>query len=152
MFYFHIFVKNINSFVSLKGYIDRVEMKEGIINIYDYKTGKGELNYKDFSTLFDKNFKDRKKDVLQVLIYAWLYKTENKTKEEISTNIYYLRKLFSDNFSVTPTPENQFSILEEDFMRLFTNLLSEIFDENIPFAQTKCKTHCTHCPFKQICQ
>ena len=148
----NIFVKNINSFVSLKGYIDRVEMKEGIINIYDYKTGKGELNYKDFSTLFDKNFKDRKKDVLQVLIYAWLYKTENKTKEEISTNIYYLRKLFSDNFSVTPTPENQFSILEEDFMRLFTNLLSEIFDENIPFAQTKCKTHCNYCPFKQICQ
>ena len=73
-------------------------------------------------------------------------------KEEISTNIYYLRKLFSDNFSVTPTPENQFSILEEDFMRLFTNLLSEIFDENIPFAQTKCKTHCNYCPFKQICQ
>ncbi len=56
--------------VNIKGSIDRIDKVAGSLRIIDYKSGKGELNFRNIEQLFDNTKVNRPYQILQVFIYA----------------------------------------------------------------------------------
>ena len=146
--------------IFLKGFIDRVDEVKGHTRIIDYKTGKGTLKFKDVKELFDKELKERPKAVMQVFMYAHLYMMEFP-EIILEPGIYYLRNLFDTSFN--PDVEyssaaagkvkvTDFSRLREEFREYFDQCLNEIFDPEVPFAQTLTGKPCEWCAFTGICR
>ena len=140
--------------VNFKGSIDRIDEKEGITRIIDYKSGRGELNYRELEALFDSSNDKRPKPILQVFIYAYFYHVEQRQKT-LSPGIYYMRTSFSD-FSSTVTcnnlPVDDISEQLPEFEVLFNDKISELFNQDIPFTQTDNLTNCEYCPFRSLCE
>ncbi|MEO8511950.1 MAG: PD-(D/E)XK nuclease family protein [Ignavibacteria bacterium] len=139
--------------VTLYGRLDRIELKDGITRIIDYKTGTVD-NAKQSSKTGDNEhieriFSDIKlKENFQQLFYASLYLNSNKNSKLI-VGIYPLKKISGGVtwFEKEPiTPEKR--ILFEENLNV---LLKKIFDKQTPFAQTTDIEHCKYCPYKSIC-
>lgn len=139
--------------------IDRVDEVHGVTRIIDYKTGAGKSVFSNIAELFDKNMKKRPKAVMQVFLYAWLYKRKHGTAQ-ISPAIYYLRELFGDfDPIVTYNPgRNQkekvedFTPFQSEFETGLKYCLEEIFNPQTEFAQTTTEESCSYCTFKDICR
>ena len=150
--------------VNLHGYIDRIDRKNGITRIIDYKTGSGKINSKDkkiFSTiaeLFDNENDNRPKEILQLLMYAMVYQQETNT-EKISPAAIFLRNLFdaTEDFYIKqktatkPAVIEDFNVLKDEFKQYFSACLEEIFDKNISFSQSESTKPCQYCDFTTIC-
>ncbi len=151
--------------VNLHGFIDRIDQKEGITRIIDYKTGNGKFGSKDKKTfsdmadLFVKEKDDRPKEILQLFMYALVYQQQSNA-EKLMPAIIFLRNLFdlSENFNLKYKPAKDiipvedFSPFKEEFKTYFTNCLEEIFDKNMPFVQSVNNTPCLYCVFTEICK
>jgi len=122
--------------IKIKGFIDRLERRNGILHLIDFKTGtvnKGDLDLSikgktaDYQNeLFDK-LKIKGK-ALQLLLYDWLMKeqfpNETRTSQIISLPSPNKRDLF------LKTDDNEAALSYfEDFLRLTAE---EMLDENIP--------------------
>lgn len=145
--------------VSLKGFIDRVDEVKGHTRVIDYKTGRGDLQFKKITDLFDKELKDRPKAVMQVFMYSHLYLLENPGKI-IEPGIYYLRNLFSKKFDADVIHKEgrdekrivDFSLYRDEFKEHFDECLDEIFNDAEPFVQTATGEACRWCIFTNICK
>lgn len=139
--------------VNFKGSIDRIDEIDGITRIIDYKSGRGDLNFKQLPQLFDSSKNNRPKPILQLFIYAFFYH-HIQPDRTISPGIYFLRTSFQD-FSSTITcdnhPINDISLYFEEFETLFNEKITELFNRDIPFVQTENKKNCEYCPFKDLC-
>ena len=148
--------------INIKGFIDRIDEKEGSIRILDYKTGSGELIFKSWEAVFEHDITPlgRPKHVLQTFLYGYLYKSKSEHKV-ITPGIIYTRKVFNEHFSTqltykidqnnTNTIENYYDY-EEEFLFRLTSCVEEIFNPEVPFFQTSQKENCTYCDFKSICK
>ena len=145
--------------VNLKGFIDRIDEKEGRIRILDYKTGSGKLDFKNLDEVFEHNKENRAKFVLQTFLYGIFYKEKAEGKI-ITPGIYYMRDVFKDDFDTElhAKPERSinetvtdFSVYEEEFRAHLTNSLEEIFNPDIPFIQTENSKICLYCPYVGVC-
>lgn len=139
--------------VTLFGRLDRVELKEGITRIIDYKTGtvesaKQTSRFSDFEHIA-RIFNDIKfKENFQQLFYASLYMNLNQGSKLI-VGVYPLKKISGGVFWFEEKP------ISGDKMKLFeealTGMLKKIFDKLTPFTQTDDLEHCKYCPYKSIC-
>ena len=145
--------------VNLKGFIDRIDEKEGKIRILDYKTGTGNLEIKSWNEVFEHNNDKRPKYVLQTFLYGLFYKNEAQGKV-MTPGIYYMRDVFKDSFvtELIYKPDKQtkkvvddFSEFEEEFTSQLTTCLEEIFDPAVPFFQTTSTEPCKYCSYTSIC-
>ena len=142
--------------VNLKGFIDRVDEKEGRLRILDYKTGSGKLDFKNLDEVFEHNKENRPKFVLQTFLYGIFYKKEAAGKP-ITPGIFYIRDVFKDDFDTELTNKEtkekvtDFAIYEDDFRAHLTDCLEEIFNPEIPFAQTENVKICQYCPYIGVC-
>jgi len=139
--------------VNFKGSIDRIDRVGDSLRIIDYKTGKGANSFSDMSKLFDATNNDRPKQILQLFVYAYFYLQEHPA-ERIAPALYYLRSVFNDfNTSVLfdKHPIVDISVYMKEFDVMFRSLLEEIFNPDIPFAQTPNTKNCEWCAFKDIC-
>ncbi len=139
--------------VNFKGSIDRIDQIEDRYRIIDYKTGSGTTNFKDIAQLFDSSRSNRPEHILQVFVYALFFAKENPN-HTIFPALYYLRSIFN-NFNPSITVNKQkiadISCFFDEFTEHFNACLQEIFDENIPFTQTKQEKNCQWCTFKEVC-
>lgn len=139
--------------VTLFGRLDRVEIKDGITRIIDYKTGtvdsaKQSAKVNDVDHV-NRIFADIKlKENFQQLFYASLYLNSNNNSKLI-VGIYPLKKISGGVFWFEEEP------ISADKRKLFEDnlivLLKKIFDKETPFAQTTDIEHCKYCPYKSIC-
>ena len=149
--------------VRIKGSIDRIDEKDGITRIIDYKTGKGETLFRDIRDLFDPQKKDRPKAVMQVFMYAMIYYKEI-CPTSIQPGIYLLRELFKTQFDWSiahetkesgkriQRPVTDFSIYDTEFTEAFNKCIQEIFNTENPFIQTENTQICEYCDFAAICK
>jgi hypothetical protein len=145
--------------VNLKGFIDRIDRKEGVTRILDYKTGSHDLTvFSGIGQLFDKEEKKRPKAVMQTFMYALLYQ-QQQGNCAIEPGIVIIRSLFkSDDTKLYCKPERQampvddFNDYKEEFSAAFAQCLDEIFDPALPFVQTQNSDVCKYCPFTVICK
>ncbi|MDO5572288.1 MAG: PD-(D/E)XK nuclease family protein [Bacteroidales bacterium] len=154
-----------NRDVKIKGSIDRVDEKDGVVRVIDYKTGSGLNEFSSIAQLFDKEEKDRPKNVFQVNLYSMVYNQKYKPKS-ISPNIFYMRALFKDDnetrvvykpkrndeVKYIPGPVDDYMKFEEEFKAELEKCVEEIFNKEIPFTQTKNEKNCKYCDFVSLCK
>lgn len=145
--------------VNIKGFIDRIDEKEGRLRILDYKTGSGSLEFKNLDEVFEHNNDKRPKFVLQTFLYGVLYK-EKALGKQMTPGIYYMRDVFKQGFNTELhyKPEKNinevvtnFETYEYEFREHLINCLENIFNPEIPFVQTENVKVCQYCAYKGVC-
>ncbi len=138
--------------IKLLGRLDRVEEKDGIQRIIDYKTGavdkaklKKNITDENIGLLFtDPAYKEK----FQQHFYSSIY-LEGNTRKKLKIGIYPLRNLSGGIlfFDEDYIPQEILDLYETKLREL----LVKIFDSSTPFAQTSDIERCKYCPYKSIC-
>ena len=149
--------------VRIKGIIDRVDLKNGVVRVLDYKTGKDDKRFDNVPALFDRNNKKRNKAAMQTLMYSLLY-AENEADHGhvVTPGLYNVRELFSAGFDVhlmqrdevikrSATPLIDARGLLPEVKSEMRKLLEEVFDPEVSFDQTDNLRICGYCPYAGIC-
>jgi hypothetical protein len=141
--------------VGLRGIIDRVDLKNGVIRIMDYKTGKDESSFKDIPGLFDGNDDNRNKAIFQTFFYAFLFLKNNLQYAEgpIITGLCNLKELYSPSFDPRIKLKayrgsaciDDILPFMDDYESHLSTLISEIFDPDIPFRHREDQDKCFYC-------
>jgi len=147
-------IKNGNDEIEIKieGRIDRVDEKDGIIRIIDYKTGSYELkkfDEKKPSEYFEKLISNPDyKDNFQAFFYGYFYR-KNSDEKKINVGIYPIKKMQNgiDNLKSDYIDTPEFDLFEDSLKILFM----EIYNPDIPFKQVEDEKRCAYCPYSGIC-
>ncbi|MCX6333763.1 MAG: PD-(D/E)XK nuclease family protein, partial [Bacteroidia bacterium] len=137
------------------GKIDRVDQKDGITRIIDYKTGKTADSIIYLADLFKD---DREKDAdawLQTLFYCEAYLSEVpgvKTRP----SVYKIRKIpgeeVTDKLILSGTFIEDYSSIRQEFVENLGSVIKIIFSNNEPFIMTELRSKkCIYCPFSVLC-
>ncbi|MFC3560944.1 PD-(D/E)XK nuclease family protein [Pedobacter jamesrossensis] len=81
--------------VKIFGYIDRVDVKDGVTKIIDYKTGSDKLTFKDITALFNSDGKNINKALVQTLLYTYAYE-QFSGKAFVEPNLYVVKTMAVD--------------------------------------------------------
>ncbi len=144
----------------LVGNIDRVDEKNGVFRMVDYKTGSDSTEFGGIELLFERDGKKHNKAALQTLIYSWMFQKQfplhknfepaliplrewNNAKKNASTQL-----MVNKSIPVKAENINEYLLDVELNVRL---LLQEVFDRNVPFDQTTNDKTCEYCDFRTIC-
>lgn len=151
----HYTINGVSKKVDIGGTIDRIDSFRDIIRIIDYKTGKPGYSTKDLNTLFEKDNNTRNNSIFQTLVYSKIFYDFYPEKQNICPSIYFIKDLNKPDYNWQIKNEgklidNYFS-LNEEFSNNLNNLISELFNPEIPFIQTTEEKLCSHCPYTDIC-
>jgi hypothetical protein len=141
---------------ALGGYIDRVDQKDGVIRLIDYKTGKDDKKVKSIASLFDREDNKRNKAALQTLLYAYFYqKIHPENQKALKPGIFNIREIYDPNFNPFLILEGKeiqnYLDLQDEFELGLSGLISEIFDPEQVFDQTDDTDKCQYCAYREIC-
>jgi hypothetical protein len=125
--------------IKIAGKVDRIEERNGIIRIIDYKTGKVDkpnVTLKSWKGLTEEIKNDK---IIQVLAYAFMYENEANGKP-IEAGIISFKNLKSGflPFSFKDGKEENTTIdsaILNDYLEQMVLLLNEILDEAKPFEE-----------------
>jgi ATP-dependent helicase/DNAse subunit B len=125
--------------VLIKGNVDRIENRDGVIRIIDYKTGKVEKGTVTLRTWDDLTLDIKNEKIIQVLAYAFMYEKEAKGTP-IEAGIISFKNLKAGflPFNFKPGKEDQTRVddaIMNDYLEQIVVLLTEILDETIPFKE-----------------
>ncbi len=137
--------------INLAGKVDRIDEKETVFEIIDYKTGDSKLKaFKNDDKFYENLFLNPDyKANLQTLFYAYLLSlTENYGK--VNAGIYALKEIATEGLQLMAE-----KFFNPEDIKLFgeelKNKITEIFNPEIPFAKTDDAKRCEYCDYKSIC-
>jgi ATP-dependent helicase/nuclease subunit B len=157
---FPIEVKGSTQEVQLFGIIDRVDEKQGVTRIVDYKTGsRDEVKFTCLEDLFEPEGKKQNKAMMQTLFYTFIYE-QVKNVKQIEPNLYIIRKMKDEGTQFFTGGRGGKVFLEAEHLEELKSgfqiqlkaLLEELFNPEIPFSDSVSKVNCGFCPYKEICQ
>ncbi len=142
--------------IGLRGVFDRVDEKDGIRRVIDYKTGSVKKKFKTIEGLFMSENATRNRTVLQALFYGLIMK-QKFGNSDFKPGIYDIRGMVKKDFladlvydKIIVEPDNLAKILNE-FENHLSDKFSELFNKEIPFTQTENTRNCEYCAYKGIC-
>ena len=143
--------------VLLHGFADRIDKVGEEIRIIDYKTGK--VNPYDVK-ISDKveGVTSMAEKAIQLLMYKYLYLSENIENSEIleqqiKPGIVGFQKLSHGLYNLEISDAHELSTsFKGTCDKYFNDFLEELFNIDIPFAQTEDVKNCSFCDFKNICK
>ncbi|QPH38427.1 PD-(D/E)XK nuclease family protein [Pedobacter endophyticus] len=113
--------------VKIFGYIDRVDVKDGVTKIVDYKTGSDKLAFKDVDELFNSDGKHINKALIQTLLYTYAYE-QFAGKTCVEPNLYIVKTMNDPVYGGVWFKSNR-QVLRGDFLEeikpLFLTKLKE---------------------------
>ena len=158
--------------IYIGGIIDRIDKKEGIYRIVDYKTGQAALKASTWDKLLDPQYKA----ILQTLIYCEIYQRDKLDQVSYAYQLHPAIYRFNNSGGLLQQKENYDPILhlptaddleqvgrggskprsyqevEAPFTELLTTqILDRLFDAEEPFVQTDNPDNCSYCPFALSC-
>ena len=148
--------------VCLGGYIDRIDQKDNILRIVDYKTGGSPKSPASIEDLFIPSEK-RASHVFQTFIYAAMVNKKMRDAgrdTQIAPALLYIHRAADEKFDplisigsgkAKEKVEN-FNLYEKKFRELLKQLLETILNAQVPFYQTDIETNCSYCDFKNLCK
>ena len=142
-----------NLTINLGGTIDRTDERNGLVRIIDYKTGKSAKDFKAVPDLFSQNKHSDLKAIFQTLLYG-LIKSDNTGSDNIQPGVIAVRELFMENYEINISLNKsplRFPMVKEEFIGQLNEVLTELFDPEIPFMQTENKKNCVYCAFNKHC-
>ncbi len=139
--------------VNIGGNIDRVDIKNGVLRIIDYKTGKAQKKITNIEDLFNQEKHSDQKAVFQTSLYA-LIKSRTTEHSHIQPCVISIRDLYGEYDINLYMNKNviTFDSIKENFLPELDFLLMELFNPAIPFEQTTNVKNCDYCLFRQHCQ
>ncbi len=142
--------------VKVGGNIDRIDKDKKGIRIIDYKTGKVEQKFTGLEELFSpQEGKKLKKEIFQALLYSMLYKNIFFPEIPVTPCLFTLRNIFGNSFDsgiyLGKSVISDITTVETEFKNNLKQLLSEIYNPEIPFEQTKDLKRCENCTYRIIC-
>lgn len=147
--------------VVLRGIIDRVDERNGVIRLIDYKSGADKKEFPDIPALFDRNSSKRNKAAMQTMFYGLLYQdTHPQNAAPLQPAIFNLKEVFSEGFNPylqlkqpykTGIELTDYRDHEEEFRAGLKELLQEMYNPEVPFSQTEDLKKCEYCPYKEMC-
>jgi CRISPR/Cas system-associated exonuclease Cas4 (RecB family) len=163
--------------IRLGGFIDRLDRKDGVYRIIDYKTGNDKKEFRSVQDLFTRDRTDRNKAALQTLLYAELLgkQLEQQPKSgtapawmqlhvgaaRVQAGLYNVRQMrsegpefdwrLSENAAKTKLDDHRIKEIGPELMDSLQSVLSEIFTRDQPFDQTERREKCEYCPYQKIC-
>ena len=123
-----------------------------MVRIIDYKTGAVKENELKPTLLADVVTDPANAKLLQLLYYQMLW-NESYPNDEVLPGIIPLKKP-SEGLQTIDTSElsaEECDLPHEQLKHMFTGLVEEIFNPEIPFVQTEDSVRCVYCSFKGIC-
>jgi hypothetical protein len=142
------------------GNIDRIDSKNGITRILDYKTGAITDSISSVSDLFNEN---RKKDYdgwLQTLLYCEGYLHEEPGRE-VRPSVYKVKKAPGENLADRllikvgkgeEIPVDDYSTVRHEFMLGLESVVNTIFKSDEPFIMTSDTWgKCSYCQYSRLC-
>ena len=145
--------------VRLGGYIDRIEQNNSTVWSIDYKTGRhtNKGKFETIADLFNPDKVDKCKEIFQTFCYS-LALTELYPDNAIKPALWFVKAAKAvDDFDIIqsinrkPHPVEDFRGYKEEFNEGLVRLVTEIFDQQVPFTQTTDIDKCRTCPFVGIC-
>ena len=137
------------------GKTDRMDCRDDILRIVDYKTGGQPKIPEDITQLFTPGEK-RPGYVFQAFLYAYI--ASFQTHQRVAPALLYIHKAASDTYSPViemgkkHEPVTDFSVCREEFHEHLMELLCEIFCSDQPFTQTGITRYCEFCDFRRLCK
>ena len=122
-----------------KGYIDRLEKRNGQLTIVDYKSGRVEASALKLSSWEDLLQNNKKDKALQLLLYAWVLHKSEQWTDMVAGNIGFKNtKLTLLPFQLQvkrgdPSPTVLDTSLMKSFEEILFDLIREILDPKTPF-------------------
>jgi CRISPR/Cas system-associated exonuclease Cas4 (RecB family) len=143
------------------GIIDRVDIKEGVTRIVDYKTGKVSDSIKEISELFRE---DRAKDTdgwLQTLLYCEGYLSLNPGAK-VRPSIYKVKSIpgeeANDHLLIKPVGQDEIAVddyntVRQEYLQSLQSAAGIILGSNEPFIMTNdLWGKCSYCPYRVLCK
>jgi hypothetical protein len=145
--------------VGVGGVIDRLDNKDNVLRILDYKTGGKVKKAASMEALFDSEAEDRASYVFQIMLYASILQKED-TDLQISPEILYIHQALKEKYSSQVefgsryeiTTVNTFQPFASPFQEATQKLLNDLFDKSLPFKQTDHPEKCIYCDYKNLCR
>ena len=139
--------------IKLTGKIDRVEEKDGVIRLADYKTGKGDPVIGKEENLLGRD-NDINDAAMQTIFYSLLY--PNPEGRTIAPQVYGLR-LRSDESSTVRMKKTDDALdlasIKDNFTTHLKEIATEILDPSMAFtSEYEPERKCTHCDFAALCR
>ncbi len=141
--------------IKLKGKIDRIEERDGLIYIIDYKTG-SKTKIPNHSK-FDFSQRDKWPITLQSVqlpFYILLYMAENRevSIDNINAGLMCLGTYrIEENFLFEDEWKEYKSKIFENYKKAIFSLIDEILSPEKDFVPTKDTENCSYCPFQTMC-
>jgi len=138
------------------GIADRIDMKDGVTRIVDYKTGTISDRITAIADLF-KDDRAREHDGwLQTLLYCEAYLAEEACPV-IRPSVYKMKKRPGENNSdilvIDKHALADYTEIRDEFMELLRSTIISIFNPEEPFVMTKDRNNkCQYCPYRGLCQ
>ena len=144
--------------VRFGGSIDRLDRKNGVLRILDYKTGGNPKTPADVEALFAQD-SERASHVFQIFLYASILQ-HKKPEAAICPELLYVHKAsvsdFEPGISFGSKKFKQIITSFKPFENLFNvninNLIINLFNKEIPFTQTPVAEKCIYCDYKNLCR
>ena len=145
--------------INFKQVIDRLDLvidgDNEYYRIVDYKTGKDETSIYIDDDRLRLNYES--KAVNQILMYCHFYNSKNNTDVEIKPEIYTVKNMSQAEVVVKSPGGKKKEIIynhtnfTDQFMKSLNKIVTEIFDDNVPFTQSEDENRCEYCKFKEFC-
>ena len=139
--------------IKVGGTIDRMDCKDGVLRIIDYKTGGMAPKATDMESIFKGKHRDHR--IFQTFLYASVMC--HKQAQKVSPGLLLIHRAASNSFTTdiifNKEKVSDFNLLDADFREHLQALLYEIFDRDIPFKQTENRPNaCRWCDYSQLCK
>jgi len=135
--------------INLKGIIDRIDEKDGITRIVDYKTGRVKLNQFNYNEPDEALYNDNK-EAFQTLFYGLLY-LKNNPGSKLKPSIMPLRDVVNGYIDVN----SKDGLFDEKSAGLFEeklkSIIRSILDPELQILQTEDMNICQGCSYKNMC-
>lgn len=140
----------------MHGIIDRIDRKNGITRIVDYKTGSDILRYSNLADVFDTNSNKQNKALIQTLFYTYVFERANAL-EQVEPNLYSIRNMRKEGTFFIEGKEKlklngaKLESIKEEFIGFLEGKLAELFDESRPFVPTENEAGFAFSPYLTLC-
>lgn len=144
--------------IKIGGTIDRLDIKDDILRIVDYKTGGTPKTPESIEQLFTPA-DNRPNYIFQTFLYAAILCRKQPLR--VAPSLLYIHRAASENYSPViemgaprqpKIPVNNFTFYEDEFRERLQELLQEIYNPSIPFDQTENTKRCEYCDYRSLCK
>jgi ATP-dependent helicase/DNAse subunit B len=140
--------------IKLGGIVDRIDRKDTLVRVIDYKTGITKSTAANINALFEEQYSHMNSPVFQILLYCNIL-SEEFSAGDLQPALFFIRDIFNTRFNSHITVEKKYitryteisSIFEERLLKT----IQDIFDNKVPFRQTGNMELCKYCDFNLIC-